>query len=119
MATATSTPARLKLTPTHRFCTDLAAIQGKSKHQFSLSCRGSQRSGWQDPLHGSNRPSWAPLFPSVGILVERGSTSPTPQLSRESRIPAVVNIPGLTELLDDKEEVTMDGDLGTVERSNV
>ena len=64
---------------------------------------------------------WAPLFPSVsGILVERGSTlSHSAVVARELGIPAVVNIPGLTELLDDKEEVTMDGDLGTVERSNV
>ena len=66
-------------------------------------------------------PGWAPLFPSVsGILVERGSTlSHSAVVARELGIPAVVNIPGLTELLDDKEEVTMDGDLGTVERSNV
>ena len=63
-------------------------------------------------------PGWAPLFPSVsGILVERGSTlSHSAVVARELGIPAVVNIPGLTELLHDAEEVTMDGDLGTVER---
>ena len=63
-------------------------------------------------------PGWAPLFPSVsGILVERGSTlSHSAVVARELGIPAVVNIPGLTQILVHGDVVTMDGDAGTVER---
>jgi len=63
-------------------------------------------------------PGWAPLFPSVsGILVERGSTlSHSAVVARELGIPAVVNIPGLTQIVKNGDVVTMDGDAGTVER---
>ena len=70
-------------------------------------------------MHGSNRSGLgSPLSISVRYPVERGSTlSHSAVVARELGIPAVVNIPGLTELLYDGEEVTMDGDMGTVERS--
>ena len=37
-------------------------------------------------------------------------------VARELGIPAVVNIPGITKILQDGDIVTMDGDAGTVER---
>ena len=63
-------------------------------------------------------PGWATLFPSVsGIIVERGSTlSHSAVVARELGIPAIVNIPGLTTILHNGENVRMDGDQGTVER---
>ena len=63
-------------------------------------------------------PGWAPLFPSVsGIIVERGSTlSHSAVVARELGIPAIVNIPGLTQILHNGVLVRMDGDQGTVER---
>ncbi|MBF0117792.1 MAG: phosphoenolpyruvate synthase [Desulfobacterales bacterium] len=66
-------------------------------------------------------PGWAPLFPTAGgILVERGSTlSHSAVVARELGIPAIVNIPGLTKILHDRELVRMDGEKGTIERINM
>jgi len=63
-------------------------------------------------------PGWAPLFPTTsGILVERGSTlSHSAVVARELGIPAIVGIPGLTEILADGEQVRMDGATGKVTR---
>jgi len=63
-------------------------------------------------------PGWAPLFPTCsGVLVERGSTlSHSAVVARELGIPAVVGIPGLTEILTDGERVRLDGAKGTIER---
>lgn len=63
-------------------------------------------------------PGWAPLFPTAsGILVERGSTlSHSAVVARELGIPAVVGVPGLTEIVSDAENVRMDGESGKVER---
>jgi pyruvate,water dikinase len=63
-------------------------------------------------------PGWAPLFPTAGgILVERGSTlSHSAVVARELGIPAVVNIPGLTKMMENGERVRMDGGKGTIER---
>ena len=63
-------------------------------------------------------PGWAPLFPTAGgILVERGSTlSHSAVVARELGIPAIVGIPGLTQLLKDGERVRMDGTHGSIER---
>lgn len=63
-------------------------------------------------------PGWAPLFPTAGgILVERGSTlSHSAVVARELGIPAIVGIPGITQLLQNGERVRMDGAKGTVER---
>lgn len=66
-------------------------------------------------------PGWAPLFPTAGgILVERGSTlSHSAVVARELGIPAVVNIPGITKILSDGENVKMDGSKGTITRLDV
>jgi len=63
-------------------------------------------------------PGWAPLFPTTnGLIVERGSTlSHSAVVARELGIPAIVGIPGLTEILSDGEVVKMDGENGTVIR---
>ncbi len=63
-------------------------------------------------------PGWAPLFPTAGgILVERGSTlSHSAVVARELGIPAVVNIPGLTKIIQNGERVIMDGGKGTITR---
>ena len=63
-------------------------------------------------------PGWAPLFPTTnGLIVERGSTlSHSAVVARELGIPAVVGIPGLTEIVSDGERVRMDGEQGTVLR---
>ncbi len=66
-------------------------------------------------------PGWAPLFPTAGgILVERGSTlSHSAVVARELGIPAVVNIPGITKILSNGENVKMDGSKGTITRLDV
>lgn len=63
-------------------------------------------------------PGWAPLFPTAGgILVERGSTlSHSAVVARELGIPAIVGIPNITRILEDRERVRMDGASGIIER---
>ncbi len=63
-------------------------------------------------------PGWAPLFPTAGgLLVERGSTlSHSAVVARELGIPAIVNIPGITKIINDGERVKMDGAKGTIHR---
>lgn len=63
-------------------------------------------------------PGWAPLFPTAsGILVERGSTlSHSAVVARELGIPAVVGVPDLLAIVEDQEEVTLDGHAGTITR---
>lgn len=63
-------------------------------------------------------PGWIMLFPAAaGILVERGSLlSHSAIVAREMGIPAVVSIPGLTQLLSDGQWVEMDGSAGTIHR---
>jgi len=59
--------------------------------------------------------SWSPLFVVAGaIVVERGGPlSHAAILARELGLPAVLNIPGATRVLDGAE-VTVDGDQGVV-----
>lgn len=61
-------------------------------------------------------PGWAPLFPlAMGLLVERGSLlSHVAIVAREMGIPAVVSIPGLTNLVHDGDLVEFDGGSGIV-----
>lgn len=63
-------------------------------------------------------PGWAPLFPTAGgIIVERGSTlSHAAVVARELGIPAIVNIPGITDVLKSGELIRIDGAKGTIER---
>jgi pyruvate,water dikinase len=63
-------------------------------------------------------PGWTPLFASIsGLLVERGSSlSHSAVVARELGVPAIVGIPGITELLKDGERVSMDGSEGLVTR---
>lgn len=63
-------------------------------------------------------PGWAPLFPTTsGLLIERGSTlSHSAVVARELRIPTVVGIPDLLDILRDGERVRLDGASGLVER---
>lgn len=60
-------------------------------------------------------PSWAPLFMRAGaIVLDRGGPlSHGAILARELGIPAVLNVPGATRLLQG-HEVTVDGDAGVV-----
>jgi pyruvate,water dikinase len=60
-------------------------------------------------------PSWAPLFMRAGaIVLDRGGPlSHGAILAREFGIPAVLNVPGATRLLEG-HEVTVDGDAGVV-----
>lgn len=59
--------------------------------------------------------SWAPLFvDAAAIVLERGGPlSHAAILSRELGVPAVLNVPGATRLLDGRQ-VTVDGDAGVV-----
>lgn len=61
-------------------------------------------------------PGWVVLFPAAaGLLVERGSLlSHSAIVSRELRLPCIVSLPGITELLKTGDWVEMDGAAGTV-----
>ena len=63
-------------------------------------------------------PGWVMLFPSAsGLLVERGSLlSHSAIVSREMGIPSIVSIPGITNWLNDGDEVEIDGASGVVRR---
>ena len=57
---------------------------------------------------------------TLGLLnaVEENSNVTQRSVARELGIPAVVNIPGITKILQHGDVVTMDGDAGTVERES-
>jgi pyruvate,water dikinase len=63
-------------------------------------------------------PGWVLLFASAaGLLVERGSLlSHAAIVSREMRLPAIVSIPGVTNWLQDGDEVEFDGSTGIVQK---
>jgi len=65
----------------------------------------------------STDPSWTPLFVGAcGVVLERGGTlSHGAVVAREMNLPAVV-LSGATRLLDDGEEITIDGQQGAVLR---
>ncbi|MDH2134237.1 PEP-utilizing enzyme [Sphingobium yanoikuyae] len=67
-------------------------------------------------LARSTDPAWTPLFLIAGgIIVENGGyLSHGAIVAREFGIPAVVNLPGILELLHDGELVEVDGDRGYV-----
>jgi pyruvate,water dikinase len=61
-------------------------------------------------------PGWTPLFMTAGgLVVETGSTiAHGPTVAREYGIPAVICVPGATELIRDGQRITIDGGTGTV-----
>ncbi|MBR3613949.1 MAG: phosphoenolpyruvate synthase [Clostridia bacterium] len=63
-------------------------------------------------------PGWIMLFPAAsGILVERGSLlSHSAIVSRELGIPAVVGITGLLSVLNDGDEVELNGTTGIIRK---
>jgi pyruvate,water dikinase len=63
-------------------------------------------------------PGWILLFPAAaGLLVERGSLlSHAAIVAREMSIPAIVSIPGVTEWLQDGDEVEFDGSMGIIQK---
>lgn len=64
----------------------------------------------------STDPAWTPLFlRASGIVMETGGhLSHGAIVAREYGIPAVVNIPGVLQVLSDGQQVTVDGDSGKV-----
>jgi pyruvate,water dikinase len=64
-------------------------------------------------------PGWVPLYPSArGLLVERGSLlSHAAIVARELGLPTIVNIPRLLQHVEDGASIEMDGDRGTVRRT--
>jgi phosphohistidine swiveling domain-containing protein len=61
-------------------------------------------------------PGWTPLFPvAAGLVLELGSQlSHGAVVAREYELPMVVNVRGATQLLEDGQEVVMDGARGLV-----
>ena len=61
-------------------------------------------------------PGWVVLFPAAaGLLVERGSLlSHSAIVSRELRLPCIVSVPGLTEIIKTGDMIEMDGAAGTI-----
>jgi len=68
----------------------------------------------------STDPAWTPLFlRAAGIVMETGGfLSHGAIVAREYGIPAVVNIPGVLQLLEDGQRVVVDGDEGKVYLEN-
>lgn len=66
----------------------------------------------------STDPAWTPLFLNAAAIVMEtgGQLSHGAIVAREYGIPAVVNIPGLFNMISDGERVTIDGDSGVVEK---
>ena len=63
-------------------------------------------------------PDWLPILHNVvGIIAERGGlTSHAAILARELGIPAVVNVPEVTSIIEQGEQILIDGDNGEVYR---
>jgi pyruvate,water dikinase len=62
------------------------------------------------------RPAWSPVLARAGgVVVEVGSLlSHGATLAREYGVPAVFNIPGITQIVRDGSQVVVDGNRGTV-----
>lgn len=67
------------------------------------------------------RPAWSPVFARAGgVVIEVGSVlSHGATLAREYGVPAVVNIPGIMQMVREGDRLTVDGHLGrvTIERA--
>jgi pyruvate,water dikinase len=66
----------------------------------------------------STDPAWTPLFlKSGGLVMETGGyLSHGAIVAREFGIPAVVNLPGILQQLNDGDQLAVDGSQGTVQR---
>jgi phosphohistidine swiveling domain-containing protein len=66
----------------------------------------------------STDPGWTPLFLRAGAVVMEtgGYLSHGAIVAREYGLPAVVNVPGILDLIKDGETLTMNGDAATVSR---
>lgn len=66
----------------------------------------------------STDPSWTPLFLKAGaVIMETGGyLSHGATVAREFGIPAVVNIPGILDRLEEGERVEVDGCQGRIRR---
>jgi pyruvate,water dikinase len=62
-------------------------------------------------------PGWAMAFPIIGgLIVEHGGAlSHGAIVAREFGIPAVLGIENITEILNDNDEVILDGNLGKIQ----
>ncbi len=65
-------------------------------------------------------PGWTPLFVGAGGVVAEvgGMLSHSAVVAREYNIPAVVNVPHVTHILNDGEEITIDGTTGKIYRKD-
>jgi pyruvate,water dikinase len=70
-------------------------------------------------LAPSTDPGWTPLFlrASAVVMETGGYLSHGAIVAREYGVPAVVNIPGILDCLQDGEQLTVDGDAATVSRA--
>jgi len=68
----------------------------------------------------STDPAWTPLFLNAAAIVMEtgGQLSHGAIVAREYGIPAVVNIPGLFQVISDGERIAVDGDRGIVKKLN-
>lgn len=98
---------------------------GASRGLATGFCRIIQHPGELDRLQPgdilvalSTNPSWTPVFPMLGgLIVEHGSPlSHAAIIAREYGIPAVMGVKGVTKLLCDGEQVSIDGSLGLIYR---
>jgi pyruvate,water dikinase len=64
----------------------------------------------------STDPAWTPLFLRASAIVMEtgGHLSHGAIVAREYGIPAVVNIPGVLQILSDGQQITVDGDVGKI-----
>lgn len=65
-------------------------------------------------------PSWTPLLLTAGavVLETGGPLAHAAIVAREFGLPAVLNVPRVTKILDDGELVTVDGTAGVVDRAD-
>ncbi|XWW44078.1 hypothetical protein JYG30_14950 [Fibrella sp. USSR17] len=65
-------------------------------------------------------PGWAVLFPTCrAVLIEKGSSlSHSVILLRELGIPTIINVPGLTKLIETGQRITMNGRTGEIQLQN-
>lgn len=117
---ATSSPSiTRKLEPSAAGWQGISASGGQAAGRVRF-VRDASKPGNLSPgdilMARSTDPAWTPLFLIAGgIIVENGGyLSHGAIVAREFGIPAVVNLPGILDLLGDGELVEVDGDRGYV-----